>query len=127
QRPTHAAALSFGRELKLTPFGRGITPLQFANNLAILGIVQPPSIHSISQFLARDGSGKGCVAGLRALGFCIPAPSDMNADRRAQWSEPAFRAVYEHLCQGLGSTSDTQTLVVNVIAVEHILCKVSRW
>lgn len=44
--PTHAEAITLGKGV--VGFNSGLTPLQFANSLALMGLVQRPTIESLA-------------------------------------------------------------------------------
>ena len=108
--------LDFVTGLGINGFGRGLTSLQFANNLWIAGLVAEPSIVDIVSWIHVHRN-LGASKGLGQLGFTIKTFTDLHA---------AFVAVYDHLDNHL-STEDKKILHFGTIFVEHILCKVSRW
>lgn len=109
-------ALDFVTNLGIKGFGRGLTSLQFANNLWIAGIVAEPPIADMVRWL-HVNKNLGATRGLEHLGFVINTFTDLYA---------AFSVVHDHLDEHL-STGDKKILHFGVIFVEHILCKVSRW
>ncbi|KZV59252.1 hypothetical protein PENSPDRAFT_695292 [Peniophora sp. CONT] len=59
--PTHAEAITFGKGV--TGFNSGLTPLQFANTLALRGIVARPTIESLADWVVNnDGLGSHTMA-----------------------------------------------------------------
>ena len=109
-------ALNFVTDLGIKGFGRGLTSLQFANNLWVAGIVAEPPIADMVRWL-HVNKNLGATRGLGHLGFTINTFTDLYA---------AFSAVHDHLDEYL-STGDKKILHFGVIFVEHVLCKVSRW
>ncbi|KAJ7162370.1 hypothetical protein C8R46DRAFT_854523, partial [Mycena filopes] len=98
--------------------GDGLTTLQLANNLVLLGICEPPEPEVMAAWIADKGD-LGAFKGLRLLGFNVQH-SDPLATRAA------FLCVYNHLKENL-SSEDKTTLGFSVIFLEHVLCKVQRW
>lgn len=109
-------ALDFVVDLGIKGFSRGLTSLQFANNLWVAGIVTEPSITDIVSWLYINKD-LGASKGLQYLGFAVETFKDFRA---------AFLIVYSHLDEHL-SAEDKEILHFGVIFVEHLLCKVSRW
>ncbi|KAJ7922689.1 hypothetical protein B0H13DRAFT_1550175, partial [Mycena leptocephala] len=56
---------------KLAGFGTGLAPLQFANNLTLAGVAEPPSPETMAQWIYLN-KGYGAFAGLQAFGFHLP-------------------------------------------------------
>ena len=109
-------ALDFVQGLGIKGFTRGLTSLQFANNLWVAGIVADPSIPEMVDWLYVNRD-LGATKGLEHLGFKPVTFKGFYA---------AFLAVHEHLNEYL-SVEDKQILHFSVIFVEHLLCKISRW
>jgi hypothetical protein len=106
------------KKLKLHGFNDGLTNLQFANNLASLGLCQQPTVDEIAKWIFEHQK-KGAFKGLLALGFKIQG-------RPQHWTKAAFQCIYDHLSATL-SPMDHDELRFGTIFVEHILCKVSRF
>jgi hypothetical protein len=69
QLPTYTEALEMltelSKEVKLNGFNTGLTRLQFANNLVILGLCQPPTVAEIAEWIHRNptkGADKPAIA-----------------------------------------------------------------
>jgi hypothetical protein len=122
QLPTFTEALDMikdlNKKIKLNGFKRGLTNLQFANNLVCLGRCQPPTVGEIADWIFKNPK-KGAFKGLVALGFNI-------VGRPAHWTKAAFQVVLDHL-QATLSLEDRNLLVFGTIFLEHVLCKVSRF
>ena len=116
ERNSWRAALDFVQSLQIKGFCSGLTPLQFANNLCIAGIVAEPSGKDMIEWLYTNRE-LGASKGLQHLGFKPNTFRDFHA---------TFLTVYGHLDKYL-STEDKQILHFGVIFVEHLLCKISRW
>ncbi|KAI0042409.1 hypothetical protein FA95DRAFT_1477574, partial [Auriscalpium vulgare] len=120
QLQTHEAALQLlKRHKNLLAFQSGLTPLQFANNLCILGICEEPSLSNMTFWISKHRN-LGAFAGLHALGFNV-----VEKDGHA-WVQAAFKCVYDHLNNHLTQEQKAE-LHFGVIFVEHILCKIVRW
>jgi hypothetical protein len=78
------------KELMLHGFKDGLTNLQFANNLATLGLCQEPTVDEMAAWIFEHQE-KGAFKGLLALGFKIQG-------RPVHWTKAAFQCVYDHLC-----------------------------
>ncbi|KAJ6456215.1 hypothetical protein C8R47DRAFT_1165537 [Mycena vitilis] len=96
----------------------GLTALQMANNLVVLGVCEEPDPESMAAWVSGRGE-LGAFKGLKLLGFNLNA-SDPLATRTA------FICVYDHLFKHL-SREAKECLGFGVIFVEHALCKVKRW
>ncbi|KAK7041038.1 hypothetical protein R3P38DRAFT_2512186, partial [Favolaschia claudopus] len=96
----------------------GLTTLQLANNMALLGICKLPEADEMAAWIASKGE-LGAFKGLTHLGFNLRG-SDPLATRAA------FLCVYNHLNTHL-SEDDKEKLGFGVIFCEHVLCKVQRW
>ncbi|KAJ6450336.1 hypothetical protein C8R47DRAFT_998916 [Mycena vitilis] len=96
----------------------GLTTLQLANNLVVLGICEEPDPESMAAWISGRGE-LGAFKGLKLLGFNLNA-SDPLATRTA------FICVHDHLAKHL-SREAKALLGFGVIFVEHTLCKVKRW
>ncbi|KAF9493306.1 hypothetical protein BDN71DRAFT_1369686, partial [Pleurotus eryngii] len=97
-----------------------LTMLQCANSLVFVGIIDPPDIVTMGSWIFNHGS-LGAYRGLNELGFKITNITEAVA---------AFAMVHNHLLKYVEDDSkNTLGLASNcsVIAVEHILCKVTRW
>jgi hypothetical protein len=105
-------------KLKLHGFKNGLTNLQFANNLASLGLCQEPTVDEMAGWIFKHQE-KGAFKGLLALGFKIRG-------RPVHWTKAAFQCIYDHLSATL-SPKDHDELRFGAIFVEHVLCKVSRF
>ncbi|KAJ7045949.1 hypothetical protein C8F04DRAFT_1066822 [Mycena alexandri] len=98
--------------------GNGLTTLQLANNLVLLGICVEPTAAQMGAWIA-DNPGLGAFKGLVLLGFKINEsdPAAIHA---------AFQVFYNHLDTYL-SDDDKRLFTFGAIFVEHLLCKVQRW
>ncbi|KAJ6540748.1 hypothetical protein B0H19DRAFT_916248, partial [Mycena capillaripes] len=103
----------------LRGFGSGLAPLQFANNLALAGITEPPSLEIMAQWIYLN-KGYGTFAGLKLLGFKLADNASPAAVRAAFIS---FYSWLEHFL----SDEDKQKVHFGTIFVEQLLCKVGRW
>ncbi|KII88046.1 hypothetical protein PLICRDRAFT_30508 [Plicaturopsis crispa FD-325 SS-3] len=123
KRHSHEETVHFAQELCISGLTSGLTPLQFANNMAILHICEPPTSRSLAHWIWKN-KGKGAFRGLQALGFRLTAKSPQS------YVQVAFNLVLEHLDRHL-SAQDKATLGFTAafapMIVEHILCKVRRW
>ncbi|KAJ7232100.1 hypothetical protein C8J57DRAFT_1030944, partial [Mycena rebaudengoi] len=119
KRPSWKDGLDFIQTLKLFGvMGEGLTTLQLANNLAILGICDNPDASSMAAWISGLKE-LGAFKGLQVLGFNL------------RLSDPiatcaAFLCVYNHLDNHL-TDKDKEELGFGAIFVEHALCKVQRW
>ncbi|KAE9408425.1 hypothetical protein BT96DRAFT_763992, partial [Gymnopus androsaceus JB14] len=107
------------KDIGIPGFGSGITQMQFANTLALLGLCDLPSCDTMAK-IVRANKHMGAFEGLQRLGLQVDAQS---AETHVQ---AAFRCVYDALDHLLTPT-DKDLLCFNAIFVEHLLCKVSRW
>ncbi|KZV59253.1 hypothetical protein PENSPDRAFT_595826 [Peniophora sp. CONT] len=122
--PTHAEAIAFGKGV--TGFNSGLTPLQFANTLALRGIVARPTIESLADWVVNN-DGLGCFHGLTSLGFRLPVAADFkDSEHRKIWVQGALQLVYNYLDTVL-TDDEKEQCDFGVIFLEHLLCKVSRW
>ncbi|KAJ6482355.1 hypothetical protein DFH09DRAFT_1340755 [Mycena vulgaris] len=110
-RQSWRAAIDFIRSFHFDGVkGTGLTTLQLANNLAFLGICNPPEVHKMVLRISEN-PGLGAFKALEALGFSIP-------DADPLLTLIAFQCVYDHLLKNL-SVSDQELLGFGVIFVEH--------
>ena len=120
------SALTFINSLKLSPFKNGVTQLQLVNNLALMGLCQPPSIADISSWISQNRN-LGAFAGLQQLGFNLSWEAKGKKNEIwLPWIKSAFQCIYDHLDMHL-TDLDKKELRFGVIFVEHLLCKVGRW
>jgi hypothetical protein len=106
-------------ESHISGFGSGLAPLQFANNLVLAGVAEPPSPDVMAQWIYLN-KGYGAFHGLQVLGFHLPANASPAAVRAA------FFCVYYWLDYYL-SDRDKKVLGFGAIFTEQLLCKVGRW
>ncbi|KAJ7103978.1 hypothetical protein B0H15DRAFT_766670 [Mycena belliarum] len=119
KRPSWKEGLDFIQEFGFYGLkSDGLTTLQLANNLVLLGVCDPPEPETMAAWIAEKGD-LGAFKGLRHLGFNLQQ-SDPLATRAA------FLCVYDHLAEHL-SAEDKAALGFGVIFVEHALCKIQRW
>lgn len=116
---TYIDGLQLSKAIDVAGFGSGITQMQFANTLALLGLCNLPSCDEMAK-VVRANKRMGAFEGLQRLGLNVNAGSS-EVDVR-----DAFRCVYDTLDHLLAS-ADKVSLRFNAIFVEHLLCKVSRW
>ncbi|KAE9406573.1 hypothetical protein BT96DRAFT_774745, partial [Gymnopus androsaceus JB14] len=107
------------KDIGILGFGSGITQMQFANTLALLGICDLPSCDTMAK-IVQANKRMGAFEGLQRLGLQVNARSAETHVRAA------FRCVYDAL-DHLLTPRDKALLCFNAIFVEHLLCKVSRW
>ncbi|KAE9383357.1 hypothetical protein BT96DRAFT_761752, partial [Gymnopus androsaceus JB14] len=107
------------KDIGIAGFGSGITQMQFANTIALLGLCNLPSCDTMA-VIVRANKRMGAFEGLQRLGLQVDAQS---VETHVQ---AAFRCVYDALDHML-TGPDKQILCFNAIFVEHLLCKVSRW
>ncbi|KAJ6488697.1 hypothetical protein C8R47DRAFT_978432 [Mycena vitilis] len=112
-------ALRWIVQTRLSGFGSGLAPLQFANNLALAGIAEPPSVETMAQWIYLN-KGYGAFAGLKITGWNLPDNASPAAVRAAltcfyRWHE-------HHLC-----VDDSTLLRFGTIFCEQLLCKCGRW
>ncbi|KAJ7352550.1 hypothetical protein DFH08DRAFT_665486, partial [Mycena albidolilacea] len=100
-------------------FGSGLVPLQFANNLTLVGIGEPPSPETIALWIYMN-KGYGAFRGLQVLSFNLPVDASPAAVRAA------FFCFYHWLDHHL-SDKDKKMLDFRTIFAEQLLCKVGRW
>jgi hypothetical protein len=103
----------------LSGFGSGLAPLQFANNLVLAGIAEPPSPDMMAQWIYLNKD-YGAFAGLKLLGFKLADNASPTAVRAAFIS---FYSWLEHFL----TNEDKLTLHFGTIFGEQLLCKVRRW
>lgn len=119
-RPSWYDTVKFIAGLRIPGFKNGLTTIQCANCLAFAHIVDPPDSLSMASWIFSHHD-LGAFRGLTKLGFTIEGITSVAA---------AFDIVHDHLVRHL-CESDLDCLGFSggfsVIAVEHILCKVSRW
>ncbi|KAJ6622853.1 hypothetical protein B0H10DRAFT_1787539, partial [Mycena sp. CBHHK59/15] len=96
----------------------GLTTLQFANNLVLLGICRPPTADEMAIWISENPK-LGAFKALKALGFNL-AENDLLLTRIA------FRVVYDHF-ENFLIPADKLLLGFGAIFVEHVLCKITRW
>lgn len=99
--------------------GSGLLPLQITNSLVEIGLVSPPSLEIMSDFVAQTPK-LGASRALAKLGFPIGEkdPSSASLAFRA-----SFRAVREYL-SSLGICS--KHFRYDPMDHEHVLCKMTR-
>ncbi|KAK7037431.1 hypothetical protein VNI00_011182 [Paramarasmius palmivorus] len=119
EKRTYEDALALGPESKIDGFNSGITQMQLANTLALLGLCEMPNCDRMGTIIWRH-SRKGAFEGLQRLGLDISRHSTETEVRQA------FRCVYDFLDHKLVKR-DKDILDFNAIFVEHLLCKVTRW
>ncbi|KAJ7673004.1 hypothetical protein DFH06DRAFT_902598, partial [Mycena polygramma] len=104
---------------RLSGFGSGLAPLQFANNLALAGIAEPPSVETMAQWIYLN-KGYGAFAGLKVTGWNLPDSASPAAVRAAL---TCFYRWHEHHL----SVEDSTLLRFGTIFAEQLLCKCGRW
>ncbi|KAF9014645.1 hypothetical protein BDZ89DRAFT_1142136 [Hymenopellis radicata] len=117
--PTFSKALELADKCGVRGFGEdGLTNLQLANSLALLGLCQQPTIEEMGHQVFRIK--KGALVGLRLLGL-----DEASANNEACVIK-AFRCVHtfmdQHFCQ-----EDKDALRFGTIFSENFLCKLKRW
>lgn len=123
-KPTYNHALKLSELLKVNGFGSGITRMQLANTLALLGVCSLPSIEDMADVVSAQPK-KGAGEGLRLLGFNVP--DEVKAIDKANTAyRKALLALYDILDYGL-SQDHKQVLGFGAMFVEHSLCKLVRW
>ncbi|KAH6904107.1 hypothetical protein BKA70DRAFT_1109693 [Coprinopsis sp. MPI-PUGE-AT-0042] len=113
---TWASLLAMITGLGIPGFSSGLTGFQLANNAAILGLAQQPTIAEVADWV-WDNQGLGAYAGLTLLGFSLATCGEVRC---------AMECVARHLDTHL-TKSDKEDLGFNAIFVEHLLCKITRW
>lgn len=107
------------RSLQISGFIDGLTALQLVNNLVLAGICMQPSLDEMAEWISNH-SQLGAFSGLQCLGFHLQNRDVVRI---------ALGLVYDHLDSHLTKRFkdilDFDTF--GVLAVEHMLCKVSRW
>ncbi|KAJ7603665.1 hypothetical protein DFH06DRAFT_1350016 [Mycena polygramma] len=106
-------------QTRLSGFGSGLAPLQFANNLALAGIAEPPSVETMAQWIYLN-KGYGAFAGLKVTGWNLPDNASPAAVRAAL---TCFYRWHEHHL----SVEDSTLLRFGTIFAEQLLCKCGRW
>lgn len=94
-----------------------LTLLQLTNNLAYLGLCEKPSFDELAAWISNNDL--GAISGLEFLGF----KKTLGQPRRTR---TALMLLYTHLEEHL-LKEDQDTLTLDTVLLEHILCKVSRW
>jgi hypothetical protein len=117
--PSYNRALKLGEDTEIPGFGSGLTRMQLANSLAILGQCGLPSREDMADIIYIH-NGMGAFEGLQRLGFNVWPGCEQSRVRQA------FGCLYNFLDTNL-SVTDKATLVFDPIFVEHLLCKISRW
>jgi hypothetical protein len=122
---TWTAARNFAKNTQIKGFASGLTPMQFANNLAILGICKPPSSEEMADVLRlKDHRNKGAVKGLVYLKL-LPDTDSVDKMEIQQALETLHTHFTNHLSEDDKSLIDYER--VPFIIIEHLLCKVIRW
>ncbi|KAK7461698.1 Chromobox protein 5 [Stygiomarasmius scandens] len=116
---TYQNALQLSEDTKIAGFGSGITRMQFANTLVLLGLCEMPSIGIMADIIYKN-SGMGAFEGLQRLGL------DVRPGCSKEQVQKAFYLVHNFLEKHL-TPENKQVLHFSPIFVEHMLCKVSRW
>ncbi|KZV59308.1 hypothetical protein PENSPDRAFT_595695, partial [Peniophora sp. CONT] len=107
-------------------FKSGLSSLKFANNLALMGVVQQPTIESLAEWVI-DNNDLGCYHGLTSLGFSLPLASEVkNRTYRRAWIQGALQAVYDRL-KSILSVDELRRYNFGVIFMKHLLCEVLQW
>ncbi|CAK5267931.1 unnamed protein product [Mycena citricolor] len=118
-RHSWTEAIDFIVSLEITGMkDKGLTTLQCANNLVILGVCTPPSPEEMAAWIAENGS-LGAFNGLLRLGFSLTMKDKIGV-------RAAFLLVYRHLDKHM-TKRDKETTGFGAIFVENFLCKVERW
>ncbi|KAK7453247.1 hypothetical protein VKT23_011923 [Stygiomarasmius scandens] len=118
-QPTYSEALELAAATKIPGFKTGLTRMQLANSLVLLGVCQMPTENEMADIIHKH-KGMGAFEGLQRLGLDVwPG---CNVDRVRQ----AFGGLYRLLAAKL-STQDRDDLGFNPVFWEHFLCKVTRW
>lgn len=94
----------------------GLTVMQTANDLALAGIIQPPSLKELALWIWQHPN-LGAFHGLERIGFHL-----CNSEAVLI----ALTSIYEHLDQWL-TLKDKECLGFGTVAVEHFLCKTEQW
>ncbi|KAJ8079431.1 hypothetical protein PM082_021947 [Marasmius tenuissimus] len=118
-RKSYKEALALSENTKLDGFRSGLTRMQLANTLALLGLCELPSCDEMADIVHMHKN-KGAFEGLQRLGLNVTASSTVEEVRLA------FRCVFDFLDHQL-RPEDKAILDFNAIFVEHLLCKVTRW
>ena len=69
-KPTYAQALYLATVIKIASFGSGITNMQLANSLALMGVCGLPDLEDMGNIIFKHPT-KGGAEGLRTLGFSL--------------------------------------------------------
>lgn len=110
--------------LGLSPFGSGVTPMQFANVMALLGLCLPPTAMEMARCINLSQiDPKGAIRGLEQLGFNIKSKPN-------EWVQAAIQCIYDHFDSDLTFADKYELGFLfgfGVMFVEHILCKIARY
>ncbi|KDR72713.1 hypothetical protein GALMADRAFT_42557, partial [Galerina marginata CBS 339.88] len=106
--------------------GGGLTLLHCANAVALLKLVTLPDPEALAAWIASNQD-LGAYRGLEILGFGLtPKKAGQKVEMEVEKIQVGFKSVFAHLDQYL-SPEDKALLGFNVLFVEHLLCKITRW
>lgn len=117
KRRTWCSAFNMFCELGIEGLSSGITPMQAAHNLALLGYVDSATCDDMIDVIHANPD-KGGWYGLAALGF------RMDRSRR-ETTATAFYTLYAYLSRL--SKDDQSAIDLSPMFVENFLCKIKRW
>lgn len=101
RRPTYKQALCLAILLSINGFRSGITKMQLANTLILLGVCEPPDVDDMTDIICENHR-KGATAGLQIMGFKINTTDGKLALDRVRYLQ-ANRCVYDYLDRHLTS------------------------
>ncbi|KAJ7032326.1 hypothetical protein C8F04DRAFT_1262079 [Mycena alexandri] len=106
-------------QAELRGFSSGLGALQFANNIVLIGIANPPSPAAMAQWIYLN-KGFGAFAGLIALGFKLPDNASPATVRTT------FFCFYKWF-EAFMTDEDKEIVRFGTIFAEQELCKIERW
>ncbi|KAJ7063030.1 hypothetical protein C8F01DRAFT_984631 [Mycena amicta] len=116
-RRSWAELLGWLHDQRLHGFGIGLGTLQFANNLALAGVVIEPSLEEMGQWISNNRS-LGAFEGLQVLGF-----RNLDSDAAVRAAFICADSWFSHYL----TAADKEILGDGAMSTEQRLCKTSRW
>jgi hypothetical protein len=114
--PTFRSVIERIHNLKIKGLATGLTCYQTVVTLHYLGFCRPPTMEDIAEF-ASDNKEKGCMKGLKEMGFVIQTGEQLIR---------AVKCVSEHIRRHI-TPEDAKLIDFGPILIENIGCKQGRW
>lgn len=120
------AAMTLIASFQFSGLCGGLTLLHCTNAIALLKLVTLPEPDALAVWMS-DNKDLGAYRGLQILGFSLaPKRGRERVEMEAGKIQIGFKCVFSHLDEHM-SSDDKALLGFNVLFVEHLLCKITRW